>query len=190
MTTKMMKIKIIILVGVLLTVSFGLKAQEEGVVIDKVVAVIGGNVILKSDLESQIVSLRAQGVLIDENARCELLEELLFQKLLLHQAGIDSLTVSEAEVESEIDRRMNYFIAQIGSEKKLEEYYKKSILEIKEEFRIIVKEQMVSQRMQGKITSSIEVTPKEVKTYFNGLNQDSIPTIESEVEYAQILFYA
>ncbi|PCI94002.1 MAG: peptidylprolyl isomerase, partial [Flavobacteriales bacterium] len=161
-----------------------------GVVIDKVVAVVGGNIILKSDLESQIVSLRAQGVLIDENARCELLEELLFQKLLLHQAGIDSLTVSEAELESEIDRRMNYFIAQIGSEKQLEEYYKKSILEIKEEFRVILKEQMVSQRMQGKITSSIEVTPKEVKTYFNGLNQDSIPTIESEVEYAQILFNA
>ncbi|MBL4576792.1 MAG: peptidylprolyl isomerase, partial [Opitutaceae bacterium] len=152
--------------------------------------IIGSNVILKSDLESQIVSLRAQGVLIDVNARCELLEELLFQKLLLHQAGIDSITVSDAEVESEIDRRMNYFIAQIGSEKKLEQYYKKSILEIKEEFRVIVKEQMTSQRMQGQVTAGVEVTPKEVKTYFNTLNADSIPLIESEVEYAQILITA
>ncbi len=186
MTIKMMN-KIVILVVATLTISFSVKAQEEGKVIDKVIAVIGSNVILKSDLESQIVSMRAQGVLIDDNARCELLEELLFQKLLLHQASIDSVTVSESEVEGEIDRRMNYFIAQIGSEKKLEQYYKKSILEIKEEFRTIVKEQMVSQRMQGQITSSVKVTPKEVKTYFNELNKDSVPLIESEVEYAQIL---
>ncbi|MBL4670113.1 MAG: peptidylprolyl isomerase [Flavobacteriales bacterium] len=180
----------VILMLMILSISLGLKAQEDGKVIDKVIAVIGSNIILKSDLESQIVSLRAQGVLIDDNARCELMEELLYQKLLLHQATIDSVTVSEGEVESEIDRRMNYFIAQIGSEKKLEEYYKKSIHEIKEEFKVIVKEQMVSQRMQGKITSDAEVTPKEVKTYFNSLQEDSIPVIESEVEYAQILFNA
>jgi len=190
MIIKMMNNKIIILAIIILTAPFSIKAQEDGKVLDKIIAVIGDNVILKSDLESQIVSLRAQGVLIDDNARCEMLEELLFQKLLLHQAEIDSVTVSDSEVESEIDRRMNYFIAQIGSEKKLEQYYKKTILEIKEEFRVIVKEQMVSQRMQGKITSSVEVTPKEVKKYFNDLNADSIPLIESEVEYAHILFNA
>ncbi|MBL4594260.1 MAG: peptidylprolyl isomerase [Flavobacteriales bacterium] len=186
----MMKNKIIILTAIILLASFSIKAQEDGKIIDKVIAVVGSNVILKSDLESQIVSLRAQGVLIDDNARCELLEELSFQKLLLHQALIDSVTVTEAEVESEIDRRMNYFIAQIGSEKKLEQYYKKSILEIKEEFRVIVREQMISQRMQGRITSGAQVTPKEVKAYFEGLNADSIPLIESEVEYAQILINA
>lgn len=182
--------KLVILALLLMGTSLSINAQENGIVIDKVIAVIGGNVILKSDLETQIVSMRAQGVLIDDNMRCELLEELLFQKLLLHQAEIDSVTVSEKEVESEIDRRMNYFIAQIGSEKKLEQYYKKSILEIKEEFRVIVKDQMVSQRMQGQITAGAEVTPKEVKTYYNNLNKDSIPTVESEVEYAQILFNA
>lgn len=189
MIIRMMKSRVLILVAII-AISFNVKAQDEGVVIDKVIAVIGGNVILKSDLESQIVSLRAQGVLIDDNARCEMLEELLFQKLLLHQAALDSVTVSEPEVELEIDRRMSYFIAQIGSEKKLEQYYKKSILEIKEEFRVIVREQMISQRMQGQITSNVEVTPKEVKAYFDDLNEDSIPTIESEVEYAQILFNA
>ncbi|NQX98495.1 MAG: peptidylprolyl isomerase, partial [Flavobacteriales bacterium] len=157
----------VILMLMILSISLGLKAQEDGKVIDKVIAVIGSNIILKSDLESQIVSLRAQGVLIDDNARCELMEELLYQKLLLHQATIDSVTVSEGEVESEIDRRMNYFIAQIGSEKKLEEFYKKSILEIKEEFRIIVKDQMVSQRMKGQITARTKVTPNEVKIFFN-----------------------
>ncbi|MGB0882585.1 MAG: hypothetical protein ACPGSO_06495, partial [Vicingaceae bacterium] len=187
----MMKInKIIILTLLLLGTIVSVNAQGEGKVLDKVIAVIGSNVILKSELESQIVSMRAQGVLIDDNMKCELLEELLFQKLLLHQAEIDSVSVSEKEVESEIDRRMNYFIAQIGSEKKLEQYYKKSILEIKEEFRVIVKDQMVSQRMQSKITSNATVTPKEVKHYFDNQNKDSIPMVESEVEYAQILFNA
>ena len=190
MKTKMKKNKIILLLVLALMAPFCVFAQEDGKVIDKVIGVIGGNIILKSDLESQIVSMRAQGVLIDDNARCELLEELLYQQLLIHQAEIDSVTVSESEVEGEIDRRMAYFIAQIGSEKKLEQYYKKSILEIKEEFRTIVKDQMVSQRMQGKVTSSVKVTPKEVKEYFNGLNKDSIPVVESEVEYAQILINA
>ena len=186
----MMKNKITFLVAILLTLNYSVKAQDEGKLIDKIIGVVGGNIILQSDLESQITSIRAQGVLVDDNTRCELMEELLFQKLLIHQAGIDSVVVSDAEVESEIDRRMNYFIAQIGSEKRLEEYYKKSILEIKEEFRVIVKDQMLSQRMKGQITSNIQTTPKEVKTYFNALHPDSVPTLESEVEYAQILFNA
>ncbi|MCB0402408.1 MAG: peptidylprolyl isomerase [Flavobacteriales bacterium] len=165
-------------------------AQQEGVVIDKVLAVVGENVILKSDIEAQVVSMRANGVLVDDDARCNLFEELLFQKLLLHQAALDSVTVTEEEVEAEINRRLNYFIAQVGSERKLEQYYKKSISQIKDEFRKIVKEQMISQRMQGQITGSVKVTPKEVKTYYNSIHPDSIPTIESEVEYAQILINA
>jgi peptidyl-prolyl cis-trans isomerase SurA len=186
----MMRNRIIVLVVVLLTASFNLKAQNESKVIDKVVAVVGDNIILKSDLEAQIVSLRAQGVLVDENTRCELMEEMLFQKLLLHQAILDSVVVSEAEVEGELDRRMNYFIAQIGSEKNLEQYYKKSILEIKDELRGNIKDQMISQRMKGQISAGAAVTPKEVKMFFNSLHKDSVPTIESEVEYAQILFNA
>jgi peptidyl-prolyl cis-trans isomerase SurA len=186
----MMRNRILVLVAVLLTVSFSLKAQVAPKIIDKIVAGVGSNIILKSDLEAQIVSLRAQGLLVDDNTRCELMEELLFQKLLLHQAMLDSVVVSEAEVEGELDRRMNYFISQIGSQKKLEEYYKKTILEIKEELRGNIKDQMISQRMKGQITAAIEVTPKEVKTFFNALHKDSVPTIESEVEYAHILFNA
>ncbi|MCO6500911.1 MAG: peptidylprolyl isomerase [Vicingus serpentipes] len=186
----MRKVNKIVLGLIAFVVVIKLNAQENEKVIDKVIAVVGENIILKSELESQVVSYRAQGVLVDDNAKCEMFEELLFQKLLLHQANIDSVTVSSAEVESEIDRRMSYFIAQIGSEKKLEQYYKKSIIEIKEEFRVIVKEQMTSQRMQGKITADVQVTPKEVRAFFKTLHPDSIPLIESEVEYAQILINA
>lgn len=186
----MSKINKLFLLVVTFFIVAKLNAQENEKVIDKIIAVVGDNIILKSELESQVVSSKAQGIIVDDDEKCEMLEGLLFQKLLLHQAGIDSVTVSEAEVESEINRRMNYFIAQIGSEKKLEQYYKKSIVEIKEEFRIIVKEQMTSQRMQGKITSNVQVTPKEVKVFFKRLPPDSIPLIESEVEYAQILINA
>jgi len=186
----MRKISRIFLVLIVICSITSVNAQEEGKVIDKVIAVVGENIILKSELESQVVSYRAQGELVDDDAKCGMFEELLFQKLLLHQAKIDSVTVSDAEVEGEINRRMNYFIAQIGSEKKLEQYYKKSIIEIKEEFRVVVKEQMTSQRMQGQITSDVQVTPKEVKAFFEKLPSDSIPLIESEVEYAQILIHA
>jgi peptidyl-prolyl cis-trans isomerase SurA len=187
---KIIKMNKIILSIVACCISLTSFAQVDGVVIDKVIAVVGNEIILKSDLESQVASYKAQGVVVDQQAKCEMFEEILFQKLLLNQANIDSVTVSSAEVEGEINRRMNYFIAQIGSEKKLEQYYKKSIIEIKEEFRIIVKDQMVSQRMQGQITSGIKVTPKEVKSFYNDMSVDSIPMIESEVEYAQILIYA
>lgn len=179
-----------IIACLVLLFTLNVKAQEDGKVIDKIIGVVGGEILLKSTLEAQIVSLRSQGIIVDEKSKCEIVEEMLFQKLLLHQAGIDSITVSEAEVEGEINRRLAYFIAQIGSEKKLEQYYKKSMAEIKEEFRVIVKEQMVSQRMQGKVTSNISITPKEVKEFYNRIPIDSIPQIESEVEYAQIVIYA
>lgn len=174
----------------LLLISVQIKAQNDGKVIDKTIAVVGSEMLLHSSLEGQIASLRSQGVIVDENNKCELMEELLFQKLLLHQAKLDSVVVGDEEVEMEIDRRLSYFIAQIGSERKLEQYYKKSIKEIKEEFRTTIKEQMVSQRMQGKIGAGTTITPKEVKAFFKKIPEDSIPIIESEVSYAQILMYA
>lgn len=167
-----------------------LKAQDEGKVIDKVIGVVGGEILLQSTLESQIASLRSQGIIVDETSKCEIIEEMLFQKLLVHQASVDSVVVADEEVEGEINRRLQYFIAQIGSEKKLEQYYKKSMEEIKDEFRIVVKEQMIAQRMQGRITSNISITPKEVKEFYNRIPEDSVPQIESEVEYAQIVIYA
>ncbi|MDT8412446.1 MAG: peptidylprolyl isomerase [Vicingaceae bacterium] len=176
--------------SLILIFNLSLKSQTDGKILDKTIAVVGGEMLLFSTLESQIVSLKSQGVIVDDNNKCEIMEELLFQKLLVHQAKQDSIVVSDAEVEMEIDRRLNYFIAQIGSERKLEQYYKKTIQEIKEEFRATVKDQMISQRMQGRITSGLTITPKEVKEFFKKIPEDSIPLIESEVKYAQILIYA
>jgi peptidyl-prolyl cis-trans isomerase SurA len=159
-------------------------------ILNQIEAVVGEEIILMSEIENQIISYQSQGMLVNEEARCQLFEEMLFQKLLINQAKIDSVEVTDSQVESEMNRRLRYFISQIGSEKKLEEYYQKSIAEIKDEFRELVKEQMLAQQMQQKITGDVRVTPSEVKEFYNTLPADSIPVINSQVEIAQILIKA
>jgi len=156
-------------------------------IIDNIVAVVGSNIILKSDIETQYIQFMAQGSKGGDALKCEIFEELLFQKLLLHQADIDSIVVSESQVESEMDRRLRFFINQIGSQEKLEEYYKKSIAEIKNEFRNFIKEQLLVQQVESKITDKIKITPTEVRQYFNSIPPDSIPLVNSEIEIGHIV---
>ncbi|HCQ29338.1 MAG TPA: peptidylprolyl isomerase [Flavobacteriales bacterium] len=183
-----MNIKQTVFTLIITAISLSSMAQKK--VIDEIEAVVGDEIILMSELENQIISYQTQGMLIDESMRCQLFEEMLFQKLLINQAKLDSVEVTDSQVESEMNRRLRYFISQIGSEKKLEEYYQKSIAEIKDEFRELVKEQMLAQQMQQKITGGVRVTPSEVKEFYNNLPADSIPVINSQVEIAQILIKA
>ena len=132
-------------------------------IVDNIVAVVGNHIILKSDIESQYIQFLAQGNKGGEELKCEIFEELLFQKLLLHQADVDSIVVSESQVESEMDRRLRFFINQIGSQEKLEEYYKKSIAEIKKEFSDFIKEQLLVQQVESKITDKIKITPRNTR---------------------------
>ena len=165
-----------------------LMAQDK--VIDKVIGVVGSNIVLKSDLEAQYTQLLSQSkdASSNENAsRCVVLEQLLFQKLLLNQSKLDSLKVSDTQIESEMDRRLRFFISQIGSEEKLEEYYGKSIAQIKDEFREMIKNQLLTQQMQSKITSDVAITPSEVRSYLKSLPEDSVPIINSELEIGQIV---
>ncbi len=183
-----MNIKQTVFTLIITAISLSSMAQKK--VIDEIEAVVGDEIILMSELENQIISYQTQGMLIDESMRCQLFEEMLFQKLLINQAKLDSVEVTDSQVESEMNRRLRYFISQIGSEKKLEEYYQKSIAEIKDDFRELVKEQMLAQQMQQKITGGVRVTPSEVKEFYNNLPADSIPVINSQVEIAQILIKA
>ena len=159
-------------------------AQKE---IDGVRAIVGNEIILTSDIQTQYQQYLAQGYANREEIKCQIIEDLLYQKLLLNQAKIDSLEISEQEIESELEKRIRYFVGQVGSKEKLEEFYGKSIIEIKSEFRDLINEQLLSQRMQGSITDGVKITPSEVKTYFNNLAKDSLPTIEAEVEISQIV---
>lgn len=182
----MKKRTIIIVFFLCVFFSFACFAQQE--IVDQVVAVIGDNFVLQSDVENQVLQIRSQGSLIPrDQLRCEVLEDLLAQKLLLNQAQIDSIEITPAQVEMELDRRLSMFISQVGSEKNLEEYYNKSILEIKDDFRELVRDQLLTQQMQQLIAGELTITPSEVKDFFNDIPKDSLPLINSQIVISQIV---
>jgi peptidyl-prolyl cis-trans isomerase SurA len=163
-----------------------LLAQPEQI-IDQVAAVIGGKTLLKSEVESQYQQIIAQGTTADPELKCRIIDQLLINKLLLNQALLDSLEVTDSQVDNELDRRIGYMVNQIGSEARLEEYYEKSIPEIRDEFRPLIKDQLLSQQMQGKVTKNASVSPADVRAFFNSIPPDSLPFINAEIEYAQIV---
>ena len=158
-------------------------------IIDGVVAVVGSKMILKSDVEKQYLEYRMQGNIqgTSTSMKCLILENILFQKLLLNQADLDSVVVTDAMVENELDSRMRYFISQVGSPEKLEDYFQKTIVEIKNDMRDVIRENLLIREVQGKITKDITITPSEVKAYFRKLPKDSIPEISSEMEIGMIV---
>lgn len=183
--------KTFFLISLALIVLFsGASAQEKkGTVIDEVAAVVGKNFILLSDIENQYLQMRMQGGIqgSESTAKCQILENLLFEKLLLHQAAIDSVEVTSERVESELDRRMRYFISQFGSQEKLEKFYDKTVIEFKSELRKVIREQLLIESVQQTITQNTQVTPSEVRKFFKDLPTDSIPLIGSVVEVAQLV---
>jgi peptidyl-prolyl cis-trans isomerase SurA len=161
----------------------------QGTVIDRVAAVVGKNMILQSDLDAQYFQYRMQGSIegTEHEVKCRVLEMMLLEKLLLNQAELDSIEVSDSDVEVEMDRRLRYFIAQFGSQQKLEEFYQKSITEIKDEFRELIRDQRKVEQVQQGIIKNIAVTPSEVKTFYKTIPRDSLPLINAQVEIAQIV---
>lgn len=176
------------LIGIaLLALIYG-SATAQDKVINQVVATVGSNMIMLSDIEDQYVQYVLQGYTkADESFKCVLLEELLFQKLLLNQAAIDSVTVTDEQVEDELDRRIVYYSKQMGGDANLEKYLGTTILEFKNQMKESQKNNLIQQKVQATITENITVTPSEVKEFFNGLVKDSIPTISSVVEVGEIV---
>ena len=161
--------------------------NPDKILIDQVVAVVGSNIILYSDIENEYMQSQLQTTNKSFATKCSILEELMFQKLLLNQADLDSVKVTDKQVDSELDRRLRYFISQIGSKEKLEEYFKKSILEIKEDMREKIRDYLLIQNVQSKLTQDIKITPSEVGDYFNSIPVDSLPLIGSQIEIVQIV---
>jgi len=161
--------------------------SQERVIIDKVVAVVGNSSILKSDLYNQKRQLESQGTTFGGDALCQILDQMLYQKLLFNQAIIDSVEISDMQVEQVLERRLRYFITQIGSRERLEAYYGKSVEELKDEFRPMIREQELSQLMEARITKDVRVTPAEVRIFFGNLPPDSIPVVETEMGLSQIM---
>lgn len=170
----------------LLTFTGVVFAQQDLTTIDKIIGVVGDEIILKSDLMNQSIQ-RAQGTTPDKAVQSQVMEELLFQKLLVHQAKVDSVEVSDQAVQSEIDKRLEYYIAQHGSKQKFEEFYGKSVAEYRAEFEEEIRDQLLAENLQRQLFGNIKVTPGEVLDFFNSLPKDSLPLINSNVEYSQLV---
>lgn len=175
----MLNMKKLLLIGLLL-VSAGLKAQNN--VIDEVVWVVGDEAILKSDVEEERIRAQYEGEKLDGDPYCVIPERLAIQKLYLHQAAIDSIEVSESEVLSQVEQRTNYYISQMGSKEKMEEYFRKSSTQIRELLRDNIRDGLTVQQMQREIVGDIKITPAQVRRYFKDLPADSVPYIPTQVE--------
>ena len=160
-------------------------------VVDEIVAVVEDNIILQSDVDIQVRQMAAQGAeMPEEMSSCMALEQFVIERMFQVQAERDSVIVSEDEVESELNRRIQYFISMFGTEQKLEEYYGKSVFEIKEEFREDISDQLLAERMRSRIFEDVEVTPEEVRGFFHTIPPDSLPFFNAEVEVGQVVIFA
>ena len=166
---------------------FFLISHAQPRVIDQVIAVVGGNPILQSELEAKITQKKMDSTSTGVVSKCAMLEDLLFQKLLLAQAIKDSVEVTDEQVSEELERRLRYYIAQFGSIQAFESFYGKTVEKFKEEFKEELRDVLLVQKMQAKITEGINVSPDEIKTFFNAIPKDSVPLINAEVEVGHIV---
>jgi len=162
------------------------KAQETKL-IDRVVANVGSSIILQSDIDMQYSQYLANGGTPSDEFKCTALQQLIMTKLLAQQAIIDSVEVTESEVDDQLNARMKEMVRRAGGQERLEGFLKRSLLQYKEEMRPILTEQIKAEAFQRTIISKISVTPNEVKRYFESLNQDSLPNFNTEVEIGEIV---
>jgi len=162
---------------------------QQKMVADKIAAIVGDKIILRSDIEGEMVNLQRSTPdgTIPPNAPCMIMEQIIAQKVMVMQAERDSLPVSEQDVDGQIDNRIRYFEDLYGSREKMKEVTGYSIYQLRERFRQPIKEGLLAKAMQDKITGSVKVTPSEVKKYFDAIPKDSLQFYESELEIGQIV---
>ena len=164
-------------------------AQPSGT-IDEIIAVVGKEIITKSELESEYLNYAAQFKDIDneEETRMMIFEHMLKQKLFIHQAQLDSIEFTDQEVDAQVNYKFNYWLAQVGGNPKvIEEAYNKTIDEIKKDMRPVMREQMLTERVQQSITENVVITPAEVKKFFDKIPYDSLPIIQPSYEIGHIV---
>lgn len=175
----------LIIIGLVLVSSLAFGQKK---VIDKVIATVGGELVLLSDVEEQHALMSAQEGGVPEGARCAILDQLLAQKLLLNQSKLDSIIVGDEEVEAQLNARIERILSYMNNDvSQFETYYGQSIGEVKEQFREDLKSQLLTDRMRGDIMTGVTVTPAEVKAFFAQIPIDSLPYFNSEVEIGEIV---
>lgn len=184
-----MKLKRIFALIAFITIYVSATYAQNAQVIDKIVAVVGKNIIMQSDIEEQYMQYRLQGGIKGSasSIRCEILEDQLFRKLMLNQAELDSIEVTDSQVDAEMEYRIRYYLSQLGSQEKVEKYFNKTMAEIKEELRTIIKDQKMIEEVQRKIVEGVSATPSDVREFFNSIPSDSIPMVSAQYEIAQLV---
>ncbi|MDG1148227.1 MAG: peptidylprolyl isomerase [Crocinitomicaceae bacterium] len=162
---------------------------SQGTLIDKVVAQVGDNVILLSEIQAQKLQAIQAGMKVTPEIDCQILEEIMFQYLLLNQAKLDSIDVNDSQVDAEMENRLRVIENQIGGRQEMETFYGKSVTQIKKEFRPIIKDQLLAQEMERQIALGITVTPREVDKFYKTIPLDSIPLINTQLSFQQIVHY-
>lgn len=172
-----------------ITAVITLFAQTKKVVADRIIATVGDKIILKSDIDNNIHDMQRQGLDIPANAHCLLLQQDLAMKALVLQAEKDSIPVSDDDINAEIDNRVRYYLQQYGSKEILEQIAGKTVYQLKEEMKPVIRDQKLAQGERDKIVSGIRITPKEVEAFYAKIPKDSLPFYESQVEVGQIVMY-
>ena len=184
-----MKLRRFFAVFAIVTICSSTIYAQQAQVIDKIVAVVGNNIIMQSDIEEQYMQYRMQGGIKGSasSIRCEILEDMLFRKLMLNQAELDSITVSDEQIDSEVDRYIRYYLSQFGSQEKLEKYYDKPMKDIKTDLHDMLKEKQLMEEVQRKIVEGVNATPSDVREFYNNIPKDSIPMVSAQYEIAELV---
>lgn len=163
---------------------------QDTIILDKIIAKVGGEVIFHSDVEEQMAMMRERKVNPGLAERCLILESLIAQSMLVHYAKIDSVVVTDEEVDAEIDQRMNQILAMMNNDRKMfQDVYGQTVSEMREQVKDDMMRKLQGDRMQQQIINSVEVTPAEVLEYYNQIPKDSLPYFNAEVEIAEIVIY-
>ncbi|RYF96601.1 MAG: peptidylprolyl isomerase, partial [Chitinophagaceae bacterium] len=162
---------------------------QQKVTVDKIVAVVGNKVILKSDIDNAILDMQRQGMELPPDARCLTLEQSMGLKALVLQAEKDSIPVTDDEIELSIDNQIRGFINAYGSKDELERVAGRSVYQLKEDFKESFRDRKLAESMRNKIVQDIKITPNEVKAYFDKIPVDSLPLYEAELEVGQIVVF-
>jgi peptidyl-prolyl cis-trans isomerase SurA len=177
------------LAGVLLLVLSSVFVQAQKVVADKILAIVGDKVILKSEIQNELADIQRRGDQVPPNANCTILEQALIMKALVMQAEKDSLVVNDEELEASLENQVRGFIQQFGSKEAVEQVAGRTIYQLKEDFRQPFKEREQAKLMRNKIVSGIKITPTEVRAYYDKIPKDSLAFYESEIEIGEIVLY-
>ena len=171
----------LILIAFLSSASYSIAQQDSIYILDNVIAIVGDEIVLKSELEESKIQFRQEGIRLESDPDCFVLGSLLTEKVFLHQAKLDTIEVNDGMIEGELNRRIAMFTQQIGSEEALEDYFGKSVREIKDDFREPMRNQMIIQEVQNVVTMDVNVTPSDVQDFYNSIPEDSLPLLNTMV---------